>query len=82
MADHAVTVYSTPWCPYCKMTKAYLKEHEVPFKDIDVEADPAAGEEMMKKSGQMGIPVIEVDAKTIIVGFDRPALRDALGLKD
>ena len=82
MADHTVTIYSAPWCPYCKQAKSYLKDHGVAFMDVDIEKDPTAGEMIVKKSGQMGIPVIEVDGKRIIVGFDRPALREVLGLKD
>ena len=76
---NAVTVYSTPTCPYCKMAKAYMAENKVAFKDIDVSTDQKAAQEMIQKSGQMGVPVIDVDG-TIIVGFDKPALKQALGL--
>ncbi len=72
-----VTVYSTPTCPYCKMAKEWLKTNKIAFKDIDVSRDETAAQEMMKKSGQIGVPVIEVDSK-IIVGFDKPALEKAL----
>jgi len=68
-----VTVYSTPTCPYCKMAKAYLEEKGVPYADIDVSADAKQAEEMIKKSGQMGVPVIEVDGK-MVVGFDQKAI--------
>lgn len=75
----SVTVYTTPTCPYCKMAKEYLKENNVPFKEIDVAADHKAAEEMIHKSGQMGVPVIEIDGK-IIVGFDKDAMKAELGL--
>ncbi len=75
-----VTVYSTPTCPYCKLTKEFLKEKNVAYSDIDVSADPAAANEMVKKSGQMGVPVIDIDGQ-IIVGWNKNALEEALGMK-
>lgn len=74
-----VTIYSTPTCPYCKMAKDYMKEKGVAFTDVDVSADEKAAEEMIKKSGQMGVPVIDVEGR-IIVGFDRDELKKSLGL--
>ncbi len=68
MQTHNVTVYSTPTCPYCVMSKNYLTEKGVSFKDVDVSRDQAAAIEMVKKSGQMGVPVIEIDNQ-IIIGF-------------
>lgn len=76
---HAVTIYSTPTCPYCKMAKSYLQENKVGFKDVDVSVDDKAAQEMIDKSGQMGVPVIDVDGQ-IIVGFDKEALKKALGI--
>jgi len=61
------------------MAKEFLKKHNVKFEDIDVQENRAAAIEMIKKSGQNGVPVIDVDGK-IIVGFDEPALREALGI--
>jgi glutaredoxin-like YruB-family protein len=81
MPQHKVKVYSTPTCPYCHMAKDYLKENKVTFEDIDVSKNPSAANEIVEKSGQMGVPVIIIDDKTVIVGFDRPALKKALGLK-
>lgn len=75
-----VKIYSTPTCPYCKLTKEFLKEKGIAFAEIDVSADPAAANEMVKKSGQMGVPVIDIDGK-IIVGWNKGALEEALGLK-
>lgn len=75
-----VKIYSTPTCPYCKLTKEYMKEKGIAFMDIDVAADPAAANEMVKKSGQMGVPVIDIDGN-IIVGWNKGALEEALGVK-
>jgi glutaredoxin 3 len=76
---HSVTIYSTPTCPYCKLAKAFLKEQNIEFKDVDVSADDKLAQEMIDKSGQMGVPVIDIDGK-IIVGFDKTAMKKALGL--
>lgn len=75
-----VKVYSTPTCPYCKMTKAYLKEKKIEFEDIDVSANQEKAHEMIEKSGQMGVPVIEIDGK-IITGFDKEKIEEALNIK-
>lgn len=79
MAKHKVKIYTTPSCVYCAMAKKYFQENKVDYSEVDVTKDRAAASEMIEKSGQMGVPVIEVDGK-IIVGFDRPALKQALGL--
>ena len=76
----SVTIYSTPTCPYCKMAKEYMKENNVEYKEVDVAADEKAAEEMIEKSGQMGVPVIDIGGE-IIVGFDREAIKKALDLK-
>lgn len=72
-----VTVYSTTTCPYCTMVKDYLKEKNVPYDDRDVGSDRNALIEMKQKSGQLGVPVIDIDGK-IIVGFDKEAIEDEL----
>jgi len=72
-----VKIYSTPTCPWCKKAKEYFKENNVKFTDIDVSADEAAQKEMVEKSGQMGVPVIEIDGK-ILVGFDQGKIEEAL----
>lgn len=74
-----VIVYSTPTCPYCVMAKDYLTEKNIPFENVDVSADPARAREMIQKSGQRGVPVIDIDG-TIIVGFDRNRLDEILNL--
>ncbi len=75
-----VTVYSTPTCPYCKLAKKFLTEHKIAFTDIDVSADGEAADKMIKKTGQMGVPVIEIGDETII-GFDEKKMKKALGIK-
>ena len=75
----AVKIYSTPVCPYCTMAKDFLKQNKIEFQEIDVSADVNAAQEMINKSGQMGVPVLDING-TIIVGFDREAIKKALGL--
>ncbi|MFH1098498.1 MAG: glutaredoxin domain-containing protein [Candidatus Uhrbacteria bacterium] len=74
-----VTVYSTPTCPYCVMVKDYFKSKNIPYTDVDVAADSTKADEMIKKSGQMGVPVIDIDGTTI-VGFDKVKINAALGI--
>ena len=74
-----VTIYTTPTCVYCKKTKVFFHEHNVVYQEKDVSTDSAAVEEMVHKSGQMGVPVIDVDGK-IVIGFDESALKEALGI--
>jgi len=66
-----VLIYTTPTCVFCKAVKEYLTEHNVEYKEVDVAADAAAAEEMISKSGQMGVPVTMIDDQ-IIVGFNKP----------
>lgn len=68
-----ITIYSADWCAFCHAAKGYLDKLGVQYVDKNVEADPANGQEAMDKSGQTGIPVIDIDG-TIIIGFDRPKL--------
>ena len=72
-----VKIYSTATCPWCKKAKEYFKENNIEFTDVDVSADEAAQKEMVEKSGQMGVPVIEIDGK-ILVGFDQGKIEEAL----
>ena len=75
-----VKMYSTEWCVYCKYAKKFFEENKVPFEEVDVENNPKEAEEMVEKSGQMGVPVIDIGGK-IIVGFDREGIKKALGMK-
>jgi glutaredoxin 3 len=70
-------VYSATWCAFCHAAKEYLTGKGVEFEDRDVESDPKFTEEATTKSGQRGIPVIDIDG-TIIIGFDRPKIDAAL----
>lgn len=74
-----VKIYSTPTCPYCIRAKDYLKERNIPFENIDVSSDENGLQEMIKTSGQMGVPVILIDGD-IIVGFDQGKIAEKLGL--
>ena len=72
-----VKVYSTATCPYCVTLKEYLKEHNIEFEDIDVSQDDKVRDEMVKKSGQMGVPVADINGE-IVVGFDREKIKQLL----
>ena len=75
----SVKVYSTSACPYCIRLKTFLTEKNVQFENIDVGSDTQGSKEMVEKSGQMGVPVVDIDGK-IIVGFDKEAISNELGL--
>ena len=74
-----VTIYTTSVCPYCHMAKEYLGKKNIKFKEVNVEEDEAAAREMIQKSHQMGVPVLDISG-TIIVGFDKSGIDKALGL--
>lgn len=73
----AVTIYTTPTCGYCNKAKQYFREKRVPFTEHNVARDLRRADEMVRKSGQMGVPVIDVHGK-IIVGFNQPEIERAL----
>lgn len=75
-----VIVYSTPTCPYCHAAKEFLTEHDIAYEDVDVSKDQSRAQEMIEKSGQMGVPVLDING-TIIVGYDKAAIKKALKLK-
>lgn len=77
--DKNVVVYSTPTCPWCHRVKQFLQEHNVFFKDFDVSQNQEKAEEMVQKSGQMGVPVVDINGE-IIVGFDKDRIEQALDL--
>ena len=72
-----IKVYSTPTCPWCHRLKSWLDEKKIEYENIDVSQDQKAAEEMMNKSGQMGVPQAEVNGK-MIVGFDPEAIEQAI----
>ncbi|MCS7134902.1 MAG: glutaredoxin family protein [Candidatus Aenigmarchaeota archaeon] len=75
-----VILYSAEWCPWCQMTKKFLIENKIKFKEVNVDKSPEAVVELIEKTGQMGIPVTVVDGKPII-GYDVQKLKEALKLK-
>jgi len=74
-----VVIYTIPTCPWCKKTKQFLKNNKVKFQNIDVSKNLAKKKDMIKKSGQEGVPVIDIDGK-IIVGYDEKELKKLLKL--
>jgi glutaredoxin-like YruB-family protein len=80
MNEHNVVIYSTPSCVYCRLSKNFFKQNGVKFKEIDVSANHAAAHEMIEKSGQMGVPVVDIDGE-ILVGFQPKVFARLLNLK-
>ncbi|MBE3582674.1 MAG: glutaredoxin family protein [Limnochordaceae bacterium] len=74
-----VLIYTTPSCPYCQAAKRFLRERGVPYRDIDVSRDQRAAMEMVRKSGQMGVPVLDIGGR-IVIGFDRSKINALLGM--
>lgn len=74
-----IKVYSTQTCPYCHQLKDFLKENNIEFEDIDVGKDQEAGKKMVEKTGQMGVPVTEIDGE-FIVGFDVEKIKQKLNI--
>lgn len=72
-----VTIYTTPSCVYCKMAKAFFKEHDIAYEEKDVSRDAGARDEMIAKSNQMGVPVIDIDGQ-FTIGFDEGRLSELL----
>ena len=72
-----VKIYSTPTCPFCKMAKEFFKKHKIDYKDLNVAEDEKERNEMIEKSGQMSVPVIEIEGD-LIVGFNESELRKKL----
>ncbi len=75
----SVKMYTTPTCVYCKMTKEFFTKNKVEYSEVNVAEDDAAREEMIQKSGQLGVPVIDVNGE-IFIGFDKKGLSEALGI--
>ena len=79
-----IKIYSTPACVYCHLLKDYLKNKNIEFEAIDVSQDQVAGEEMVQKSGQMGVPVSIITAddgkEEVVVGFDKGRINELLGI--
>ncbi len=75
--NKSIKIYTTPSCVYCKMAKDFFSKNNLKYQEFDVFQDLKAREEMIEKSGQLGVPVIDVDGQ-IILGFDRPKLTELL----
>ena len=76
---HRVLVFTTPSCPWCIRAKQYLRERNVRFREVDVARDPAAARDLVRRSGQTGVPVVEIDGRPV-VGFDKQQIDRLLGL--
>ncbi len=76
-----VRIFSTPSCVYCYTLKKFLGEHNVAFEEIDVSKDAIAAQEMIQKSGQMGVPVVEIEGQ-IVVGFYKDKISQLLNIHD
>ena len=74
-----VKVYSTTTCPWCIRVKQFLKDNNIIFEDYDVGVDRSRADEMVKISGQMGVPVLDIDGE-VIIGFDKEMIKKSLGL--
>jgi glutaredoxin-like YruB-family protein len=75
-----VIVFSTPSCTYCNAVKKYFRQKKIKFRDVDVSRDQAAARDMKRRSGQMGVPVVDIGGK-IVVGFNRPKIDKLLNIK-
>lgn len=75
-----VLIFTTPTCSHCRTAKRYLRKNNIAFKDIDITRDKAAARDIVRRSGQQGVPVININGK-IIVGFNRAKVDQALGLR-
>ena len=78
-AQPKVVLFTTPTCSYCRMAKAYFNQHRVRFTEIDVSRDQRAATDMVRRTGQSGVPVILIGNRPI-VGFDKPQINKLLGL--
>lgn len=76
---HRVLVFTTPSCPWCTRAKQYLRQQNVTFREVDVSRDGAAARDLVRRTGQMGVPVVEIDGRPV-VGFDKPQIDRLLGL--
>ncbi|MBN1326084.1 glutaredoxin family protein [Candidatus Falkowbacteria bacterium] len=79
MAQKKIKIYSTPTCPFCHQVKDYLKDKKIEFTDYDVSFDNDRAQEMIDKSGQMGVPVVDIEGE-VIIGFDKEKIDKILGL--
>ena len=76
-----IKVFSTPACPFCVTLKTFLTNHNIEFENINVAEDKESAKEMIEKSGQMGVPVLDIDGE-IVVGFDKKRIIELLEIKE
>ena len=76
-----IKVFSTPTCSFCVTLKTFLKDHNIEFEEINVAEDKEAAKEMIEKSGQMGVPVLDIDGE-IVIGFDKKRIVELLKIKE
>lgn len=77
--ERSVTVYTTPTCSWCHAVKDHLTSHHVGFSEVDVSVDMQKAREMVEKSGQYGVPVVDIDGD-VVIGFDRARINSLLGI--
>lgn len=75
-----VIIFTTPTCTYCTAAKRYLRQHQVKFREVDISRDPAAARDVMRRTGSMGVPVLDIGGK-IVRGFDKPQINALLEIK-
>lgn len=78
---HRVVVYVSPTCSWCTRVKSHLRKHRIQFREIDVSVDPNAANELVRRSGQTGVPQVDIDGN-LVVGFDRPKINRLLDLPE
>ena len=76
-----IKVFSTPTCSFCVTLKTFLTDHNIEFEEINVAEDKEGAKEMIEKSGQMGVPVMDIDGE-IVVGFDKKRIVELLKIKE
>lgn len=75
-----IMIYSTPSCTFCVMAKEFFNQNNIPFEEYDVAADLEKRKEMIQKTGQMGVPVIDIDG-SVVIGFDKEVIAKKVGIK-
>jgi glutaredoxin 3 len=76
---HRVLVFTTPTCSWCVRVKSYLAQQRIPFREVDISRDASAARDLVRRTGQMGVPVVEIDGRPVI-GFDKQQIDRLLGL--
>lgn len=77
--DKKVLIYTIPTCPFCTRAKQYMKDNNVQFEEVDLHEHEDRSQEMINKSGQIGVPVLDIEG-TIVVGFDKDKIKEVLGI--